>query len=95
MSYARGGRLLCRFKDGGDIWGDTAAIKKHLDGLFNLHERYADIENGLVPGKGTLEDWRVHAFVLMERIAGVRLSLEWLERGHALYRFRVWGDPQP
>ncbi|WP_182880044.1 hypothetical protein [Microbispora sp. H10949] len=45
------------FDDGGDIWGDTALIERHLDGLFNLHEKYADVERGLVPGEQTLDDW--------------------------------------
>ncbi|WP_433348327.1 DUF6461 domain-containing protein [Microtetraspora malaysiensis] len=90
LYYARGGRLLCMFSYGDDIWGDTAPIEEHLTGLCHLHERYADLEKGLVSGEGLLEDWRVHAFVLMERITGVRLSFEWLGRGHALYRFRGW-----
>ncbi|GAB3901734.1 DUF6461 domain-containing protein [Microbispora bryophytorum] len=88
LYYAREGRRLCMFDYGGDIWGDTAPIAKHLGGLFNLHERYADVERGLVPGDETLDDWRIHAFVLMERITGIRLSFELLERGNALYRFR-------
>ncbi|TQS25177.1 hypothetical protein [Microbispora sp. KK1-11] len=50
LYYAHGGRRQCVFDYGGDIWGDTAPIEKHLDGLFNLHERYADVERGLVPG---------------------------------------------
>jgi len=41
-----------------------------------------------MPGKQTLDDWRIHAFVLMERITRIRLSFELLERGNALYRFR-------
>jgi hypothetical protein len=92
LYYAREGRRLCMFDYGGDIWGDTAPIEKHLDGLFNLHERYADVERGLVPGEQTLDDWRIHAFVLMERITGIRLSFELL-RENALYRFWGWGDP--
>ncbi|WP_433418733.1 DUF6461 domain-containing protein [Microtetraspora malaysiensis] len=93
LYYARGGRRLCMFNYGDDTWGDTASIEKHLDGLFNLHERYADVERGLVPGEQTLNDWRIHAFVLMERITGIRLSFELLEQGNALYRFWGWGDP--
>lgn len=46
LYYAREGRRLCVFDYGGDMWGDTALIEKHLDGLFNLHERYADVERG-------------------------------------------------
>ncbi|MFG1825950.1 DUF6461 domain-containing protein [Microbispora bryophytorum] len=86
LHYARGGRTLCTFDYGGDIWGDAAPIEKHLDGLFNLHERYADVERGLVPGEQALDDWRIHAFALMERITGIRLSFELL-RENALYRF--------
>ncbi|MFF4123734.1 hypothetical protein ACFYYP_09450 [Microbispora rosea] len=88
LYYAREGRRRCMFDYGGDIRGDTAPIEEHLGGLFNLHERYADVERGLVPGEQTLDDWRIHAFVLMERITGIRLSFELLERGNAIYRFR-------
>ncbi|MFG1821231.1 hypothetical protein ACGFIJ_01980 [Microbispora bryophytorum] len=45
-----------------------------------------------MPGEQTLDDWRIHAFVLMERITGIRLSFELL-RENALYRFRGQGDP--
>ncbi|MBG0823389.1 hypothetical protein HS048_21910 [Planomonospora sp. ID91781] len=89
LFYARDGRKLCRFDYAGDIRGETAAIEEHLQGLFHLHERYADAEAGRVPDGGLLDDWRMHAFILMERITGVRLSFEWLARGHVLYRFRV------
>lgn len=92
LYYACEGHRMCVFDYGGDIWGDTTPIERHLAGLFNLHERYADIERGLVPGEQTLDDWRIHAFVLMERITGIRLSFESL-RENALYRFWVWGDP--
>ncbi|WP_327046751.1 DUF6461 domain-containing protein [Microbispora sp. NBC_01189] len=92
LYYAREGRTRCVFDYGGDIWGDTAPIEEHLDGLFNLHERYADIDRGLVPGEQLLDDWRIHAFVLIERITGIRLSLELL-REKPLYRFWGWGDP--
>ncbi|MGW0810732.1 DUF6461 domain-containing protein [Nonomuraea sp. NPDC002799] len=87
--YARDGRKLCRLDYGDDVRGETAAIEEPLAGLFHLHERYADVEAGRVPGEGLLDDWRMHAFVLMERITGVRLSFDWLARGHALHRFRV------
>ncbi|WP_062349115.1 hypothetical protein [Herbidospora yilanensis] len=93
LHYARGGVRLCTFVYGGDVRGDTAAIEDHLDGLFNLHERYADIDKGLVPGEQFLDDWRVHALILMERITGIRLSAELLNRESALYRFREWDDP--
>ncbi|GGQ00443.1 hypothetical protein GCM10010140_33160 [Streptosporangium pseudovulgare] len=89
LFYARDGRKICKFDYAGDIFGETAAIDEHLQGLFHLHERYADTEAGRAPDGGLLDDWRMHALVLMERITGVRLSFEWLTRGHALYRFRV------
>ncbi|MEV6983216.1 DUF6461 domain-containing protein [Sphaerisporangium sp. NPDC051017] len=88
LYYARKGRLVCRFSHGEDIWGDTAPIEKHLTGLCHLHERYADVQDGRGPGGGLLEDWRVHASILMERITGVRLSFDLLGRKHALYRLR-------
>ncbi|WP_181871624.1 DUF6461 domain-containing protein [Sphaerisporangium album] len=88
LYYAREGRLVCRFSYGEDIWGDTAPIEKHLIGLCHLHERYADVQEGRIPGEGLLEDWRIHAFILMERISGVRVSFELLGRKHALHRLR-------
>ncbi|WP_030454740.1 hypothetical protein [Herbidospora cretacea] len=93
LHYARGGMHLCTFVYEGDVRGDTAAIEDHLDGLFNLHERYADMDKGLVPGEQLLDGWRVHALILMERITGIRLSVELFNRKSALYRFREWDDP--
>lgn len=87
LHYSLAGRRACRFKYGDAEWGETAALEEQLQGLFHLHERYADVATGRVSEEGLLEDWRVHALILAERITGLRLSFEWLGRAHTLYRF--------
>lgn len=87
LFYARDGRLLCKVSYGDDIWGDTTAIDEHLRGLAYLHERFVEGESS--PGAGLLEDWRVHALALLERITGVRLTFEFLAQRRQLYRFQL------
>jgi len=73
--YGHGGATVCRLRWLDDPVGDVGPLRHHLADLSSLHGRDS-------------KEWKVDAFVLAERITGVRLTGEWLSREHTRYFFR-------
>ncbi|MGW0809356.1 DUF6461 domain-containing protein [Nonomuraea sp. NPDC002799] len=73
LHYARDGQELCRFRWGAEPDGDPSSLVGLLSGL------------SLASGPPSFEEWKVHAFILLERISGVRLTTQWLCREHTRF----------
>lgn len=72
LLYARDGQLLCRLRWLDMPAGDFGVIEHHLADLSLL-------------GDVSSEGWKVNAFILAERITGIRLTEEWFAREHTRY----------
>lgn len=74
LHYARDGRQLCRFRWGAVPDGDPSPL--------------ADLSSGLsvvASEVSSFGGWKADALVLVERITGVRLTVEWLRRAHTRF----------
>lgn len=83
LHYARDGQELCRFRWGAEPDGDMSSLVGLLSGL-SLTSGLPSLE---APESGlpSFEEWKVHAFVLVERIRGVRLTRQRLCREHTRF----------
>nr|WP_062331217.1 DUF6461 domain-containing protein [Herbidospora sakaeratensis] len=70
LYYARDGEEVCRFRWGGPPEGEPPSLAEGLS-----------LETPL-----DFDVWKARAFVLAERVTGVRLTTEWLAAEHTAHR---------
>lgn len=80
LHYARDGQERCRFRWGAEPDAHPSSLVGLLSGL-SLTSGQPSLE-ALESGLPSFEEWKVHAFILVERISGVRLTTQWLCREH-------------
>ncbi|WP_327588567.1 DUF6461 domain-containing protein [Nonomuraea sp. NBC_00507] len=82
LHYSRDGRQVCRFRWGAQPDGDASSLEPLLSGLSLTSGLPSLDEIAELP---SFAAWKTHALILTERLTGVRLTVDWLNREHRRY----------
>ncbi|PZG07073.1 hypothetical protein C1J01_41555 [Nonomuraea aridisoli] len=87
LFYARDGDLQCRLRWLDGPAGDITFLERHLTDLPMMLDTVPASEEDSERNASQVSSdvWKVYAFMLAERITGVRLTADWLDREHTRY----------